>query len=112
MAFGVNVMAERVYWLSYRIEADPGRAALDASIARLAATVWRQMPGFLVFRSAYPLGTVAGRVRKVIDPARDLVVIGMVDYRGGWVIGTAGDDSIFDLLPAMRRWDANDRIGD
>ncbi|AHE53437.1 hypothetical protein [Sphingomonas sanxanigenens] len=103
-------MAERVYWISFRL-ADDGAAgvreeALVGVVRKLAATsgpCWQSNPSFLMFRSAYPLGTVASRVAGAIDPSRDTAVVGIVDQRGGWAIGVLEDRDILELVPGMKR---------
>lgn len=103
-------MAERVYWLSFRL-ADDGAAdkreeALVAAVRKLAATsgpCWQSNPSFLMFRSAYPLGTVAARIAASINPSRDTAVVGIVDQRGGWAIGVLEDRDILELVPGMKR---------
>ncbi|MGF7148038.1 hypothetical protein FHS96_001647 [Sphingomonas zeicaulis] len=103
-------MAERVYWISFRL-ADDGEAsereqALVGVVRKLAATsgpCWQSNPSFLMFRSAYPLGTVASRVAGSINTARDTAVVGIVDQRGGWAIGVLEDRDILELVPGMKR---------
>ena len=79
--------------------------ALVAAARKLAARsgpCWQSNPAFLMFRSAYPLGTVAARVSAAINPLRDTAVVGIVDQRGGWAIGVLDDPDLLELLPGMK----------
>lgn len=102
-------MAERVYWINFRLgeggEQAARRDALDSVLSKLAGPQdarWTVTDGFLLLQSVYPLGTVATRIKAAIDPAADMAVIGMLGFDKGWVLGEVEDPRIFDMAPGMK----------
>jgi hypothetical protein len=65
------------------------------------ANVWLDTTSFYIFNSNESAGTIIARIRRAIADQVDLVVLGMNEYKGGWIIGDLQDTDILALVPGM-----------
>lgn len=97
----------QTFWITFRLRDDASYTQrydnLIETIRSSADRWWVEPSSFLVFSSSETIDTIAARVKKVIDIAEDLVVIGMPEYKSGRLIGRSEDPDIFSLVPFMRR---------
>lgn len=95
------------FWISFRLKENNTYTEryndLMETVRTSASSWWVEPSSFLVFSSAETIDTIASQVKKVIDNAADLVVIGMTDYKSARLIGNNDDPDIFDLIPFMKR---------
>lgn len=100
------------YWLSHRLHDSDGWQAtyadrlqgLHDEIAASSgdgANWWLSTTSFYIFNSQESLDDIAIRVKRAIAEAVDLVVVGMNEFKGGYVIGNCPDGDIFLLVPDM-----------
>ena len=95
------------YWLSFRIKDDAGYAdsydSLIEAIGKVAdqTSWWLETTSFYIFKSDYSTDQIANHIKRSIRADRDLVILGMPNFRGGRVIGKYDDPDIFDLFPGM-----------
>jgi hypothetical protein len=96
-----------VYWLTFRLEmnatySNRHQALMDA-VERISTGWWTEPTSFLVFESDQSIDGVAGTAKSAINPAIDLVLIGMPDYKSARVIGTVTDPDLFKLVPFTKK---------
>ncbi len=96
-----------VYWLSFRLEDDsdyPNRyQALTDAIQGMTKKWWLETSSFFVFEAEPNIDGVAATVKKAIAPSKDIVLIGMPDYKSARLIGASKDDDIFKLMPFTKK---------
>lgn len=99
----------KTFWVSFRIKDDAGyddayKSLTDALQGVADATCWWfETTSFYIFNSEYSTDQVANHIKANIRPDRDLVVLGMPNFKGGRVIGHCEDQDIFRLIPDMKK---------
>jgi hypothetical protein len=96
-------MSVSIYWLAYRLEDNKRYGFLLDAIDRVSGSWWMEPPGFYLFESGADIDHIAGRVKKVIDPAKDVVVLGALASTTARVIGNVTEQSLFYLMPFAQR---------
>lgn len=102
------------YWLSFRLHDSDGwertynkrLTALHAEIEAASgggADWWYETTSFYIFSSSETVDVLIHRVKRAIAESVDLVVIGMNEFKGGWIIGELQDADVFALAPDMHR---------
>ncbi|WP_042776614.1 hypothetical protein [Sinorhizobium fredii] len=97
----------QTFWITFRLKDNATYTQryddLVETVRTSASKWWVEPSSFLVFASSETIDTIAARVKKVINTADDLVVIGMSDYKSARLVGNNEDADIFDLIPFMKR---------
>ena len=92
-----------VYWLTFRLASDATYSdrydALKESIRGMASAWWYEPSSFFLFESSEDIDRVAANVGSVINAAKDIVLIGMPDYKSARVLGASTDKDLFKLMP-------------
>lgn len=96
------------YWMSFRIHNDQGyTAAYEKLIAAVKKSVsgkwWYEPTSFYAFESEDNISQLAGQLKQAIRPDRDLIILGMPDFKAGRVIGKCDDQDIFSIIPFMKK---------
>jgi hypothetical protein len=97
-----------VYWLTFRI-AHQGNYQeryedLQEAVRLLTNRVWWVEPtSFIAFASDESIDEIADTITWAIDVDRDVILIGMRDYKSMRVIGRAEDDDLFKLFPSTKK---------
>jgi hypothetical protein len=96
------------YWLTFRIRDDDGyEAAYNKLINAIKECVdgewWFETTSFYTFQSEMAAGAIATHLKAAIRPDRDLVVLGMPDFKTGRVIGHCADQDLFKIIPFMKK---------
>lgn len=95
-----------VYFLSYRLNDDPGRAerqyALLKAVQAVKLRYWDRTDSFILFETSHGLEFLAARLTAQIDPSKDLLVLLQVDNPPGVVCGQNTDPDILKMLPRCR----------
>jgi hypothetical protein len=96
-----------IYWLTFRLQEDADyddryQALVDA-IQRITTRWWVEPSSFMLFESSRDIDGVAASVKAAIAESKDLVLIGMPDYKTARLIGKSDDDDIFKLMPFTKR---------
>jgi hypothetical protein len=95
------------YWLSFRIADDATYEdrynALVGSINSVSSKWWVDTTAFFVFRSETNIDDLATRIKSTINPTKDIVLIGMPDFKSARIIGAYQDPDIFDLMPFTKK---------
>ena len=97
------------YWMSFRIKNDAGYADAYDSLVKAVGEVadqtnwWSETTSFYIFQSENSTDQIANHLKQSIRPDRDLIVLGLPNYKGGRVIGKCDDQDIFDLFPGMKK---------
>lgn len=96
-----------VYWLSFRLADDDDYQArydaLEEAVRTQATKWWLETSSFFVFESAQNIDSAASSVKKAINPVKDIVLIGMAEYKSGRLIGASEDSDIFKLMPFVKK---------
>jgi len=64
---------------------------------------WTESTAFIVFESDSSIDAVASAVKKAINEAVDIALIGMPDYKSARAIGAIQDGDIFKLMPFTKK---------
>lgn len=95
------------YWLSFRIADDATYEdrynALVASVNTASTKWWVETTAFLVFSSEMSIDDLSARIKRTINPAKDIVLIGMPDFKSARIIGAYQDPDIFELMPFTKK---------
>jgi hypothetical protein len=75
---------------------------MDA-VQSLASKWWLEPSSFIVFSSSSDISVVASRIKDAINTAKDIVIVGMPDYKSARLIGANHDNDIFDLIPFIKK---------
>lgn len=96
-----------VYWLTFRLETDPTYSsrydALIESIQAISSKWWMESSSFILFDSGKEIDAVAATAKKAVNAQKDLVLIGMPDYKSARVIGPVKDQDLFALMPFTKK---------
>jgi hypothetical protein len=100
-------MAE-TYWLTFRLADDATYSTRLDKLTKAvqdvtAGTWWVEPTSFLLFQSASDIDAVAAIVKAAINPAKDIVLIGMPDYKSARIIGASTDPDLFKLMPFTKK---------
>lgn len=88
-----------VYWLTFRLEDDERYGFLLDAVDRVSESWWIEPSSFFLFDSGCDIDSIASRVSRAIDTAKDVVLIGIVDSKTARVIGNVTDPMLFHLMP-------------
>lgn len=96
------------YWLSFRLHEDSG---YESTYNKLQEAIkdsvngkwWFETTSFFTFASNYSMNDLASKIKSSIRPDRDLVLIGMTDYKSARLIGKSNDRDIDQLIPFLKR---------
>ena len=94
----------KLYWVTFRLKEDTSRDerydGLMAAIRESCAGKWWVEPtSFVVFRSELSIAALTARLSIEINEKRDLLVIGMPDFKSARVVGRVEDPDLFSLWP-------------
>ena len=96
-----------VYWLSFRLADGPTYPArYDAfvdAVEQMKSMWWVETSAFFVFETTLDINAVAARAKAAIDPARDIALIGMPEFKNARIIGAFKDQDIFKLMPFTKK---------
>lgn len=97
----------KVYWLTFRIADDANYAKRYAAVVDavhdMARTWWVESTSFFVFLSALDIDSVATTVKRAMNPAKDLALLGMPEFMDARAIGAIQDQDLFKLLPFTKK---------
>ncbi len=103
----------KTFWITFRLadEVAGGRSyekryqALTDAVQKHAGTHWWGEPtSFWLVNSESSQAQIAASIKQAIDPAKDLSLMGTVDYKGITLIGKAEHlAEIQALVPALNR---------
>jgi hypothetical protein len=97
--------AMSVYWLAFRLGNDKSYGLLLDAIDRVSSTWWMEPSSFFLFESGADIDDIASRVSRVIDTAKDVVLIGMIEAKNARVVGNVADPILFHLMPFVVKAD-------
>jgi hypothetical protein len=96
-----------VYWLTFRLADDAGYSqrydALISGINAITPKWWVESSSFILFESSKDIDGVAATARAAVSPSKDIVLIGMPDYKNARVIGPVQDQDLFALMPFTKK---------
>lgn len=100
-------MAE-TYWISFRLDdnatyADRYQELVETIKQLSGARWWVETSAFAVFQSERPIDEVARILKSTIDASRDILLLGMPDYKDGRLIGESADADIFNFIPFIKK---------
>jgi hypothetical protein len=76
---------------------------LVEAVRTIASEWWTESTSFLLFESALSIDDVAAKVKDAINPAKDLALIGMPDYKSARAVGAVKDGDLFKLMPFTKK---------
>jgi hypothetical protein len=95
-----------VYWISFRLHDDQSYQkrydALYAAVQGISSKWWLDSTSFIVAESSASIDTLAGTIETVVG-SKDLVLIGMPEYKSARLIGETDDSDIFQLMPFVKK---------
>lgn len=95
------------YWVTFRLERTSTygirHEALTQAVAGLGPRWWTEPTSFILFESVASIDEVAEVVKDAIDPAIDMALVGMPDYKSARVIGHLEDNDLFELMPFTKK---------
>jgi hypothetical protein len=102
------------YWLSFRLrDSDGWERTYQQRLSDLHDEIeaasgggrswWLETTSFYIFNSEEDIGSLYLRITRAIAEEVDLVVIGMNDFKGGWVIGDLQDRDLLTLMPDIKK---------
>ena len=82
------------FWITFRLKSDATydaryQALIDAVHAHVDTHWWFEPTSFWLIRSHSSRAQIAASIKAAIAPAKDLVLIGSMEYQGVTVIGLA-----------------------
>lgn len=96
-----------VFWITFRIADDDTYVerytALVDAIKGNSSKFWEEATSFILFESAQNMAGITERVKAAIDDSRDLVLIGMPDFKSATVIGPVADQDLFKLMSFTKK---------
>lgn len=94
------------YWLSFRLNDDAayGRRydELIDTVRQRASKWWLESSSFIVFASGDGIDSLAASLKTAIDASKDLIVLGMPEFKSARLIGASNDPDIYDLMPFIK----------
>lgn len=97
-----------VFWITFRIEKDATydaryQALVDAVKGHVATNWWFEPTSFWLIASDSSREQIAASVKAAIAPAKDLVLIGSMQYAGATLVGKADKlAALKALVPTLR----------
>lgn len=95
------------HWLTFRLEDNATYSdrydALIETIRERSSKWWLETSAFLLFDTGYTIDQIATDVKGVIDPNRDIILIGMPEFKSARLIGNSQDRDLFDLVPFVKK---------
>lgn len=95
------------YWLSFRLESDNTYSerydALVEAVRLQSSKWWLETSSFFVFESANGIDSVASKVKAAINPSKNIILLGMPDYKAARLIGASTDEDILSLMPFIKK---------
>lgn len=96
----------KTYYITFRLEQDATyndrwKRLVDA-IDGISTRWWVEPTSFFLFESGHSIDQVAAVAKAAINVNKDVVLVGMVDYKGARVVGKANSRAVFDLMPEAR----------
>ncbi len=92
-----------VYWLTFRLKEDATYSdrydALIEQVKGIQHMWWVDASSFILFEATSSIDDIAKFIKGAIDPAKDLVLVGMPDFKDARVIGALKDQDLFTLMP-------------
>jgi hypothetical protein len=100
-------MADNTYWLTFRIHddatSDHRRDKLYETINNLSSKWWIEPTSFVAFSSEQSADTIAAKVKASFNPAIDMALLGMTDFKTARLIGKSDDRDIYELIPFLKK---------
>jgi hypothetical protein len=99
-----------VFWLTFRLHEakisgksyEERYKALYAVIDNVSTQWWIETTSFIAFESAEGISTIAARCKRAIAPSHDVVLIRLMDTKTAYLVGTAEDHTIYQLMPYLK----------
>ncbi|NML95455.1 hypothetical protein [Novosphingobium olei] len=93
--------------MSFRIHEDAGyNVTYEKLIAAVRKSVagnwWYEPTSFYAFESELGISDLAATLKAAIRSDRDLIILGMPDFKSGRIIGKCDDQDIFKIIPFMK----------
>jgi len=98
-----------VYWLSFRLAEDSTYSerytALNQAIDAMCSQWWFDTSSFFVFESDLGIDQVAVNAKAAVNPSKgkDIVLIGMSEFKSTRLIGVPDYEAIFGLMPFTKK---------
>ncbi|WP_445215571.1 hypothetical protein ACKWRH_24240 [Bradyrhizobium sp. Pa8] len=100
-------MAGNTYWLTFRIHDDATyehrRDKLYEAIDNLSSKWWLEPTSFIAFSSEQSADTIAARIKASFNPATDMALLGMTEYKTARLIGKSDDQDVYKLIPFLKK---------
>lgn len=106
-------MADEIdYWMSFRIadeRSSDGRTynerytTLVASYNSASTMVWDETTSFALLRSQWDIDQLSARLKKAIDPSRDMVLIRTLGQQTARLAGVYHDGDLNKFLPYLKK---------
>ena len=95
-----------VYWISFRINNDPGRAerlyALTKAIHAYKKRYWDRTESFVLFESVHSMDFLVDVFKGHLNPRTDLFLLRELDSPSAVIFGLNTDPDLLALMPYCR----------
>lgn len=95
----------KTFWITSRIESnasyDERYLALQEAIRQHSTRWWTESTSFYLFESASSIEDIARAVKPALGK-RDIALLGMIGFKGNWVVGPVSDNDLFTLIPNVK----------
>jgi len=92
------------YWMTYRLADDGQFVARNKQINIILNSVsegirWAEAHTFFIFKSKLGINEVAAQFRPALDERKDMLLIGMTEFKEARVLGVPEQTALYALVP-------------